>query len=108
MKLILTAQDVIDGLREIEDRAYSMQYYKQKLRSAQDCRRIELASRKDRIKLLESYANPEPDGKIIEGFLQWAINNELIYFDHLLYHPEDVNVTFDVAEKLIIEYLTKG
>ena len=36
-------QYIIDVIINIDDRAYSMQYYNQRLRPARDCRRIEIA-----------------------------------------------------------------
>ena len=50
----------------------------------------------------------KPKGKIIYDFLQWAVDNDYIYFDHLLEPPENINVTMDIAEKLIIDYLING
>jgi len=58
--------------------------------------------------IIECIQKHEPEGFIIEKFLQWGIENDLIFFDKLLYSPEDINVTMDIAEKLIIKYLTEG
>lgn len=53
----LTAEQVRIEIRNIEDRAYSMRYYNQRLRPANDCRRISIAEHEDIIRLLESYAS---------------------------------------------------
>jgi hypothetical protein len=55
----------------------------------------------------DAISKHEPDGKIIEDFLLWAIDNDYIEFDKLLYLPENINVKTDIATELIIKYLTE-
>ena len=51
-----TAEEIRIEIMNIEDKAYNMMYYEQKLRSAKDCQRIQVAKVKDIHALLESYA----------------------------------------------------
>jgi len=52
--------------------------------------------------------NTTPDGQIIEDFLLWAINNDYIEFNKLLYLPENIKVKTDISTELIIKYLIDG
>ena len=55
----MEAEELRIGIKNIEDRAYSMMYYNQKLRSAKDCRRISIAKDNDIIRLMEQYAKEQ-------------------------------------------------
>lgn len=57
----MKAHEVLNAIKNIDDRAYSMQYYNQKLRSPNDCRRIAIARENEKVKLLELYAKEAAD-----------------------------------------------
>ena len=65
----MITEEVRIQIRNIEDRAYSMMYYNQKLRSAKVCRRIDTAKRNDIIRLLDKYASTKAEEVAIEFYL---------------------------------------
>ena len=57
----MEAEEVRIQIRNIEDRAYCMMYYNQKLRSARECRRIAIAKDNDVRRLLIEYASTKAE-----------------------------------------------
>jgi len=64
----MEAEEVRIQIRNIEDRAYCMMYYNQKLRSARECRRIAIAKDNDVRRLLIEYASTKAEEDMREVF----------------------------------------
>jgi len=60
----MNTEEVRIQIRNIEDRAYCMMYYNQKLRSARECRRIAIAKDNDVRRLLIEYASTKAEEEL--------------------------------------------
>ena len=90
----MEAEEVRIQIRNIEDRAYCMMYYNQKLRSARECRRIAIAKDNDVRRLLIEYASTkaEEEAKAFAVFvMQPYITDPL--------KPEDFEDRYDQFKK---------
>ena len=79
-----TAEELLTAIRNIEDRAYYMMYYNQRLRSAKDCRRIEIAKHNDLIRLCNNFASLREKETAIE-FAFFMQKNTYAYPDGKTY-----------------------
>ena len=93
----MNTEEVRIQIRNIEDRAYCMMYYNQKLRSARECRRIAIAKDNDVRRLLIEYASTKV-GEV--AFKAWfAGMQQGVIFDHNdrkeMWEGEAKRMTFD-------------